>query len=107
MNGWPQLAAQFDLPEEIPQPNGSSTSGAQLLQQYYTALMFPFEETFKTQLQQQHRKAQQASLASRQGGIPGAQQPNTPGRPVQPASNGNQLQHVGSANGMVRIPSSV
>lgn len=63
-NGWPAMLAQFDLPEEIPQPppNLGSVSVAQTIAQLYMTMLFPFEQWYRSNIQEQQRKA----LASRQ-----------------------------------------
>ncbi|KAF8898585.1 hypothetical protein BD779DRAFT_1484669 [Infundibulicybe gibba] len=80
-NGWGAVLPQFDLPEEIPQTQtGSLTSVAALLSQHYMALLFPFEEMYKRNMQDQHKRAQ---MASRQAGPQGPQPPSTMSRPYQ------------------------
>jgi SWI/SNF chromatin-remodeling complex subunit SWI1 len=81
-NGWGAIIAQFNLPEEIPQepPNVGTTSVAQTIAQYYMALLYPFEQYYKSNIQEQQKRA----LAnSRQPGAQGPQPPTTPNRPVQ------------------------
>ncbi|KAJ7102129.1 hypothetical protein B0H15DRAFT_313165 [Mycena belliarum] len=86
-NGWHSILPHFDLPEEYPLPHGS-TSVAQALAQYYIAILLPFEEVYRNNIQNQHRKAQ----ASRQAGLQGLP-PATPARP-----DGTSPQRAGQTN---------
>ncbi|KAF5377667.1 hypothetical protein D9615_005273 [Tricholomella constricta] len=63
-NGWGAILAQFNLPEEIPQPppNVGTVSVAQTVAQLYMTMLYPFEQWYKNNMQDQQRKA----LASRQ-----------------------------------------
>ncbi|KAJ7786105.1 hypothetical protein B0H16DRAFT_1489168 [Mycena metata] len=83
-NGWPLLLSHFDLPEEYPLPNGQ-TSVAQVLAQYYMAILHPFEEVYRNNLHNQQRKAQ----ASRLQGL-------TPATPTRP--DGSAPQRVSQTN---------
>ncbi|KAL9716105.1 hypothetical protein Ac2012v2_000550 [Leucoagaricus gongylophorus] len=67
-NAWPTICAEFNLPQDFShvQPNGS-TSVALMLEQMYTAILYPFEDLYKKNIQDQQRKAQ---IASRQLPIP-------------------------------------
>ncbi|KAJ6574910.1 hypothetical protein B0H19DRAFT_1126314 [Mycena capillaripes] len=80
-NGWQLILPHFDLPEEYPLPNGS-TNVAQMLSQYYMAILFPFEEVYRNNVQTQQRKAAQASRQASMQGLP----PTTPTRPDGTAS---------------------
>ncbi|KAG5644753.1 hypothetical protein DXG03_007882 [Asterophora parasitica] len=64
-NGWGAILAQFDLPEEVPQqpPNGGTVSTAHAIAQIYMHMLLPFEKAYKSNIQEQQRKA----MASRQG----------------------------------------
>lgn len=64
-NAWVQLLSQFNLPQEISGPHGP-TSAAALLAECYKAILFPFEESYKKNLQESQRKA---SMANRQGNM--------------------------------------
>lgn len=61
-NGWSTICAEFNLPEEFSQmqANGSA-SVALMLEQMYTAILYPFEDLYKKNVQEQQRKAQMAS----------------------------------------------
>ncbi|KXN89887.1 SWI/SNF chromatin-remodeling complex subunit sol1 [Leucoagaricus sp. SymC.cos] len=61
-NGWSAICAEFNLPEEFSQmqANGSA-SVALMLEQMYTAILYPFEDLYKKNIQEQQRKAQMAS----------------------------------------------
>ncbi|KAJ6604456.1 hypothetical protein DFH09DRAFT_1122750 [Mycena vulgaris] len=74
-NGWHLILPQFDLPEEYPLPNGT-TSVAQMLAQYYMAILLPFEEVYRNNVQNQQRKVQASRQATLQG-LP----PTAPARP--------------------------
>ncbi|KAJ6627124.1 hypothetical protein B0H10DRAFT_1995535 [Mycena sp. CBHHK59/15] len=74
-DGWHLILPHFDLPEEYLLPNGT-TSVAQRLSQYYMAILLPFEEVYRNNVQNQQRKAQASRQASLQG-LP----PTTPARP--------------------------
>ncbi|KAJ7139928.1 hypothetical protein C8R44DRAFT_765813 [Mycena epipterygia] len=86
-NGWHLILPHFDLPEEYPLPNGS-TSVAQLLAQYYMAILLPFEEVYRSNVQNQRQKAQASRQATLQG-LP----PTTPARP-----DGTSPQRVSQTN---------
>ena len=76
-NGWSAILAQFSLPGEVP----PLPADAQTLGQYYMALLHPFEEMYKRNMQDQHKRAQ----ISRQG--QNQHPPLAQGRPIQvPAS---------------------
>ncbi|KAJ7042444.1 hypothetical protein C8F04DRAFT_1075940 [Mycena alexandri] len=83
-NGWHLILSQFDLPEEYPLPNGQ-TSVAQMLAQYYMAILHPFEEVYRNNIHNQQRKAQ----ASRLQGL-------TPATPTRP--DGSAPQRVSQTN---------
>ncbi|KAF8912810.1 hypothetical protein CPB84DRAFT_1670865 [Gymnopilus junonius] len=97
-NSWGSMLHHFDLPEHFPevQANGS-TSVATMLSQYYMALLHPFEEMYKKNIQEQQKKAQ-LSQQQRQGGMPGQQFPNTIalGRPGPGMPNIQQQQAMRS-----------
>lgn len=58
LNGWNQLLRQFDLPEEFPPGHAhASSSVAAVLAQYYRAILTPFEESYKKNVQENQRKA--------------------------------------------------
>jgi len=90
-NAWGSILPHFDLPDEFPQMQANnSTSVALMLSQYYMNILFPFEEVYRKNLQDQRGKA---SMAGRQG-IPTQQFPaSTPGapRPSLGMSNTQQL----------------
>lgn len=103
-NGWDAILPHFDLPAEFPQiqPNGSA-SVSLMLSQYYMAILHPFEETYKRNLQDQQKRA----MLSRQGGTPAQQSPIVlPGqsRPqgvgIQSNISGQMLQRGGLGNSM-------
>ncbi|KAG2023320.1 hypothetical protein CC2G_000985 [Coprinopsis cinerea AmutBmut pab1-1] len=115
-NAWASLLPQFDLPEEFPtvQANGS-TSVAKMLSQYYMAILLPFEESYRKNMQENQRKA---SLANRQAMMGNAPMPGSQPMPQQAIpNNAAQMQRnvntpvqgmVGGgqpANGMPRYPS--
>jgi SWI/SNF chromatin-remodeling complex subunit SWI1 len=58
---WGQVVAHFDLPEQttVPQLNGQQSvqSVARVLQHYYQAILGGFEEVYKRNVSEQHRKA--------------------------------------------------
>ncbi|KAJ7630741.1 hypothetical protein FB45DRAFT_916453 [Roridomyces roridus] len=87
-NLWHTILPHFDLPEDYNLPNG--TSVAQMLAQYYMAILGPFEEFYRQNIQNQQRKAQ---AASRQG--PG--QPMPPSTPTR--SDGASPQRPNEGNG--------
>ncbi|RDB28970.1 SWI/SNF chromatin-remodeling complex subunit sol1 [Hypsizygus marmoreus] len=65
-NAWGAIAAQFGLPDEIPQqpPNVGTVPVAQTIANYYMAMLYPFEHYYKTNMQEQQKRA---LAASRQG----------------------------------------
>ncbi|KAF8973884.1 hypothetical protein BDZ97DRAFT_402638 [Flammula alnicola] len=114
-NGWGAILQHFDLPEEFPsvQANNSS-SVALMLSQYYMAILHPFEEMYKKNIQEQQKKAH---IPQRQGSMPGQQFPTTSslGRPAgmsnmqQPGirpmnANGLVSQAIPPANGLNQYP---
>ncbi|KAJ3561107.1 hypothetical protein NP233_g10398 [Leucocoprinus birnbaumii] len=71
-NGWPAICAEFNLPEEFSQMQANgSTSVALMLEQMYTAILYPFEDLYKKNVQEQQRKAQMASRQMSMSGQPG------------------------------------
>ncbi|KAF8640437.1 hypothetical protein AX17_000102 [Amanita inopinata Kibby_2008] len=94
-NGWSVIAAQFDLPEEFPQPQANgSTSVANMLLQYYMAILYPFEELYKRNLPDHQRRVQ---MVPRTSGSPfqtsGA--PMLQGRPLQGLPTAGQAGSTG------------
>ncbi|KAF8225042.1 hypothetical protein L208DRAFT_1380821 [Tricholoma matsutake] len=81
-NGWSAILAQFSLPGEL----SSQPSVAQTLGQYYMAMLHPFEEMYKRNMQDQQKKAQ----ISRQGGAQSQHPPSVQGRPMQVTGSGSQ-----------------
>lgn len=58
-NGWGLIAAQFDLPDEFPQPQANgSTSVANMLSHYYMAILYPFEELYKRNMPEHQKRTQ-------------------------------------------------
>ncbi|KAF7784441.1 transcriptional regulator family: AT-rich interaction region [Agaricus bisporus var. burnettii] len=99
-NGWFTIASEFNLPEEFPQvqANGSA-SVVLMLEQMYTGILFPFEDIYKKNLQEQQRKAQ---LASRQ--IPMGQPGQIRTMPANgPQQGPNQMQR-GPVGTMAHTP---
>ncbi|KAJ7492815.1 hypothetical protein FB451DRAFT_1165747 [Mycena latifolia] len=114
-NGWHLILPHFDLPEEYPLPHASN-SVAQVLAQYYMAILLPFEEVYRNNVQSQQRKAQASRQASLQGLPPTAparpdgtspqrvNQPNvpqTPARRLSSASQGSSQNPSGEMNGLL------
>jgi SWI/SNF chromatin-remodeling complex subunit SWI1 len=67
-NSWGQILNQFDLPEEFPTPQANgATSVSTMLSHYYMAILLPFEESYRKNLQETQRKA---NMANRQGMMP-------------------------------------
>ena len=90
-NAWGSILPHFDLPDEFPQMQANgSTSVALMLSQYYMAILFPFEEVYRKNLQDQRGKA---SMAGRQSMSAQQFPPTTPGapRPSLGISNSQQL----------------
>ncbi|KAF9015307.1 hypothetical protein BDQ17DRAFT_1340827 [Cyathus striatus] len=85
---WASILPHFDLPESFPQPQPSgNTSVALALAQHYMYILFPFEEVYRRNLDNQ-KKAQMISagrpgMPSQQTQVPG------PGR-AQISVNGSQ-----------------
>ncbi|KIJ21616.1 hypothetical protein PAXINDRAFT_165068 [Paxillus involutus ATCC 200175] len=61
-NAWSQLLPQFDLPEFLPapMPNGQRST-ATILAQYYTAIIQPFDDFYRRNVQETSRKAMMAA----------------------------------------------
>ncbi|KAH6917242.1 hypothetical protein BKA70DRAFT_1555793 [Coprinopsis sp. MPI-PUGE-AT-0042] len=92
-NAWPLLLAQFELPEEAPNPQGNGTNSvAMMVRQHYTAILLPFEDSYKKSLQ---GKVEQAN---RQGMNPGMQ--GRQGMPPQVMPNQMQRGMAGGPQGM-------
>ncbi|KAG1755134.1 uncharacterized protein EDB91DRAFT_274974 [Suillus paluster] len=68
-NGWMQVAHQFDLPEYLPHLSnpGQQRSVTQILGNLYTAILHPFDEMYRRNMQENNRKAMMAS--GRQPGV--------------------------------------
>ncbi|KAG6836813.1 hypothetical protein H0H93_002835 [Arthromyces matolae] len=62
-NGWAAILPQFGLPEEMPQrpPNVGSIPVAQILASIYMTMLYPFEQHYKNNLQDQQKRARQAT----------------------------------------------
>lgn len=62
-NGWSAILPQFDLPEQIPQrgPNVGTIPVAQMIASLYMTMIYPFEQYYKNNLQDQQKRARQAS----------------------------------------------
>ncbi|KDR85141.1 hypothetical protein GALMADRAFT_233788 [Galerina marginata CBS 339.88] len=114
--GWGAFLHHFDLPEHFSEVQSSnSTEVAFMLSQYYMAILYPFEEMYKKNIQEQQKKAQ---LSQRQGSMPGQQFPNSmssgrpgPGMPniqqqgMRPTiSNGLIPQAMPPSNGLTQYP---
>ncbi|KIJ68293.1 hypothetical protein HYDPIDRAFT_24587 [Hydnomerulius pinastri MD-312] len=69
-NAWSQLLPQFDLPDflPVPVPNGQRST-ATILANYYSAILQPFEEIYRRNVQENNRKAMMT--AGRPPGAPG------------------------------------
>jgi SWI/SNF chromatin-remodeling complex subunit SWI1 len=90
-NAWGSILPHFDLPDEFPQVQANgSTSVALMLSQYYMAILFPFEEVYRKNLQDQRGKV---SMTGRQGMPPQQFPASTQGapRPSLGMSNTQQL----------------
>ncbi|KAG6901910.1 hypothetical protein C0995_006748 [Termitomyces sp. Mi166 len=61
-SGWSALLPQFGLPEEIPQrgPNVGTIPVAQVIASLYMTMIYPFEQYYKNNLQDQQKRARQA-----------------------------------------------
>ncbi|KAL0951000.1 hypothetical protein HGRIS_007743 [Hohenbuehelia grisea] len=105
------LLPHFELPEHIPQPQGNgSTSVAAMLAQYYTVLLYPFEDAYKKNIQDQQRKA------ARQMGVQNPQHmsPMHPNNAMSPRPNPPNMMGVmgqggpqqSAANGRPQVPQS-
>jgi SWI/SNF chromatin-remodeling complex subunit SWI1 len=71
------MLSHFDLPEQMLfPPSNTPVSVAATLSQYYMAILYPFEEAYKRNLQDQQRKA--IAAGSRQPGVQ-PQQPSAAG----------------------------
>ncbi|KAH7883725.1 hypothetical protein F5I97DRAFT_1929969 [Phlebopus sp. FC_14] len=68
-NAWPQILHQFDLPEFLPVslPNGQR-SVATVLSNYYSAILHPFEEFYRRNLQSQDNNRKAMTSAGRPSG---------------------------------------
>lgn len=56
-NGWNQIIRHFDLPELLPgHPASGQRSSAQVLASYYNAILHPFEEVWRRNVQENNRK---------------------------------------------------
>ncbi|KAG6911850.1 hypothetical protein DXG01_000097 [Tephrocybe rancida] len=61
-NAWGSVLPQFGLPEEIPQrpPNGGTIPVAQMIASLYMTMLYPFEQFYKNNMQDQQKRARQA-----------------------------------------------
>ncbi|KAF7339818.1 hypothetical protein MVEN_01898300 [Mycena venus] len=87
-NSWHLMLPHFDLPEEYPLSNGQS-SVAQMLAQYYMAMLLPFEEVYRNNMQTQQRKAQASRQASLGQALPPSALPRPDGSASQRVSQTN------------------
>ncbi|KAG1757419.1 hypothetical protein EDB19DRAFT_1657370 [Suillus lakei] len=90
-NGWAQVAHQFDLPEYLPHLSnpGQQRPVGQILGNLYTAILHPFDDFYRRNMQESNRKAM---MAGRQPGV-NAGPPNVNAGPGAP--------HVGLQSGTV------
>ncbi|KAF8140115.1 hypothetical protein EV363DRAFT_1393035 [Boletus edulis] len=103
-NAWSQLLPQFDLPEYLPapMPNGQRATSA-ILASYYHAIIQPFEDVYRRNVQDTNRKAMMAS--GRHPGAPVVQN-NPPSMPSQTPSSslpGASSQLSGPTNNMMGL----
>ena len=103
-NAWPQLLPQFDLPEYLPAPtpNGQRATSA-ILASYYNAIIQPFEEAYRRNVQDANRKAMMA--AGRPPGAPVVPNnpPNMLSQTPSSALPGTSSQLSGSVNNMMGL----
>ncbi|KAH0590556.1 hypothetical protein H2248_000698 [Termitomyces sp. 'cryptogamus'] len=61
-NGWSAILPQFGLPEEVQQrgPNLGTIQVAQLIASLYMTMIYPFEQYYKNNLQEQQKRVRQA-----------------------------------------------
>lgn len=90
-NGWAQVAHQFDLPEFLPHlsNSGQQRPVGQILGHLYAAILQPFDEFYRRNMQEGNRRAM---AAGRQPGV-NAGPPNVNAGPSAP--------HVGLQQGVV------
>ncbi|KAK2461804.1 hypothetical protein APHAL10511_006267 [Amanita phalloides] len=122
-NGWGLIAGQFELPEEFPQPQANgSTSVANMLSQYYMAILYPFEELYKRNISGHRERMQMAprpagasftaqaapTMQNRpMQGVSGLAQPNPPVQMQRTATNsmGQSVVPIhGSLNSSTQLP---
>ncbi|PPQ89376.1 hypothetical protein CVT25_002194 [Psilocybe cyanescens] len=115
-NLWPKFLSAFDLPEHFPEMQANnSTLVAVMLSQYYMAILHPFEEYYRTNLNEQAKKV---LPGQRPGPMPNKQFPPSSGlgRPVTGMTNMQQSgirsnnanglmgQTIPPSNGMAQYP---
>ena len=88
---WGSILPHFDLPDEFPQIQANnSNSVALMLSQYYMAILFPFEEVYRKNLQDQRGKVSIGRQAMPAQQFP-ASTPNAPRPPLGMPNNTQQL----------------
>ncbi|KAG8219929.1 hypothetical protein J3R82DRAFT_927 [Butyriboletus roseoflavus] len=99
-NAWSQLLPHFDLPEYhlAPMPIGQRATSA-ILAHYYNAIIQPFEEVYRRNVQDTNRKAMMTT--GRPPGAPVA--PNNPPQTPSSALPGPSSQLSGSVNNMMGL----
>ncbi|KAF9240916.1 hypothetical protein BU15DRAFT_87481 [Melanogaster broomeanus] len=103
-NAWSQLLPQFDLPEFLPtpMPNGQRSTAA-ILANYYSAIIQPFEEIYRRNIQDSNRKAMMA--LGRPSGAPAVSNstPTMLNQPPGSALPGPASQLPGPVNSMMGL----
>ncbi|KAG6832473.1 hypothetical protein H0H92_001519 [Tricholoma furcatifolium] len=99
-NGWGAILPQFGLPPEIPRgpPNGGTIHVAPMMATLYMTMLFPFEQYYKNNIQDQQKKARQVV---RQGSTELPAHNGVPGGP-----HAAQIQRGSSAQLTAPLPSS-
>lgn len=91
---WGIVSAQFELPDSIPHQNGLQTV-ADLLAQYYRAIVLPFEELYRKNAQNQQQRALLAA-AQAQGINPAQMQGGGMNPQAMMNNTNNSMSHVGA-----------
>ncbi|KAG9314493.1 hypothetical protein JVU11DRAFT_5290 [Chiua virens] len=102
-NAWSQLLPQFDLPDylPVPMPNGQQSTSV-LLASYYNAIIQPFEEVYRRNLQDTNRKTMMSAGRPTGASAVPNNPSNIPPQPPNPALQGPS-QLSSSVNNMMGL----
>ena len=103
-NAWSQLLPHFDLPDYLPapMPNGQRSTSV-ILASYYNAIIQPFEEVYRRNVQDANRKAMMTTGRPHGASVVPNNPPNMPSQTPSSALPGTSSQLPGSVNNMMGL----